>query len=218
VKGIIGMNFGIIGSGAVGQTIGTKLIELGHPVKIGSRDPAKLQEWQNKGGSGASTGSFAEAAEFGEIIFNCTLGTGAIEAVTLAGEANLNGKILVDTSNPLDFSKGFPPSLTVCNTDSLGEQIQRIFPNVRLVKALNTMTANLMVDPALVPGDHDAFICGNDATAKETVKQILEQFGWKSIIDLGDISAARTTEMLMPFWLRLYGAFQSPIFNYKIVR
>jgi predicted dinucleotide-binding enzyme len=131
----------------------------------------------------------------------------------------LNGKILVDTSNPLDFSKGMPPSLTVCNTDSLGEQIQRAFPQVKVVKTLNTVNAFLMVNPALVPGDHDLFVNGNDPEAKATVTGILKDwFGWKSVLDMGDISTARATEMLMPFWVRMWGVLQTPMFNYKIVK
>jgi len=131
----------------------------------------------------------------------------------------MKGKVLMDISNPLDFSKGFPPTLSVCNTDSTGEQLQNTFPDVKVVKTLNTMTCNVMVNPSLVPGDHDVFVGGNDNNAKEKVKDFLsKEFGWKSIIDLGDITTSRAVEMMMPVWLRLYGVFKSPNFNYKIVR
>jgi hypothetical protein len=167
----------------------------------------------------ARLGSFAEAAGFGEIIFNCTSGGASLEALKMAGESNLNGKVLIDIANPLDFSKGMPPTLSVCNTDSLGEQIQRAFPQVRVVKSLNTMNANVMVNPSLLAGDHDVFVSGNDATAKAQVTDILKSwFGWKSVIDLGDITTARGVEMTLPIWLSLFGALQTPLFNFKIVK
>lgn len=133
------MRIGVLGSGMVGKTIGTKLIELGHDVMMGTRDSGKLREWLAKVGNKARVGSFAEAAAHGEVVFNCTSGTGSIEALKMASEKNLNGKVLVDVSNPLDFSKGMPPTLSVCNTESLAEQIQRAFPGARVVKTLNTV-------------------------------------------------------------------------------
>jgi predicted dinucleotide-binding enzyme len=215
------MKIGILGTGMVGKSIGTKLVQLGHIVKMGSRnaDNAKGAEWVKASGPSASQGTFADAAAFGEILFNCTSGMASLEALKLAGESNMNGKVLIDVSNPLDFSKGMPPSLTVCNTDSLGEQIQRAFPQVKVVKTLNTVSCNLMVNPALVPGSHDLFVSGNDAAAKARVTEILKEwFGWKTVIDLGDITTARGAEMILPLWVRLMGAFQSPNFNFKIVR
>jgi hypothetical protein len=204
----------------VGATLGSKLIELGHDVRMGSRltNNEKAVEWVKSHGSMASQGTFDEAARFGEIVFNCTAGTASLAALNAAGASNLKGKVLVDVANPLDFSKGMPPTLTICNTDSLGEQIQRTFPSVKVVKALNTMRCTLMVEPSLVSGDHDVFVCGNDAQAKDTVNEILKSFGWKSIVDLGDITAARGTEMVLPLWLRLMGLFQSPNFNFRVVR
>ena len=173
-----------------------------------------------KNGTHASQGTFANAASFGEIVFNCTHGVASLEALNLAGTHNLKNKILIDIANALDFSQGMPPSLVVCNTDSLGEQIQRAFPDTKVIKTLNTMNCSLMVNPDLVAnGDHDIFISGNDVEAKTAVTKILRDwFGWKSIIDLGDITNARATEMLLPIWVRLYGKFQSPNFNFKIVR
>jgi len=224
------MKIGILGSGVVGQTIGAKLVERGEDVALGTRSPDKLgdkrgmgaplADWLQKVGRGARIVTFAEAARHGEIVINATSGTGALEALTLAGERNLDGKILIDISNPLDFSRGMPPSLTVCNTDSLGEQIQRAFPTVKVVKTLNTTTALVMVDPALVAGaDHDLFVSGNDAAAKARVTELLQRwFGWRRIIDLGDITTARGTEMLLPIWIRLWGALGTPMFNFKIAR
>ena len=214
------MKIGILGTGMVGATLGTKLIQVGHEVRMGSRsaDNENAAEWVKGNGQKASQGTFDDTAKFGEVIFNCTAGTASLAVLTAAGASNLKGKVLVDVANPLDFSKGMPPTQTVCNNDSLGEQIQRTFPSVKVVKALNTMRCTLMVEPALVKGEHDVFVCGNDSQAKDKVKEILKSFGWKSIIDLGDITAARGTEMVLPLWLRLMGLFQSPDFNFKIAR
>ncbi|HEV8631159.1 MAG TPA: NADP oxidoreductase, partial [Thermoanaerobaculia bacterium] len=132
---------------------------------------------------------------------------------------NLEGKVLVDVANPLDFSRGFPPTLSVCNTDSLGEQLQRALPQARVIKALNTMWAGIMVDPRRLPGRHLVFLAGNDAAAKATVRQLLAGFGWREdeLVDLGDITAARATEMLLPIWLRLYGLRGDGAFNLSLV-
>jgi predicted dinucleotide-binding enzyme len=214
------MKIAVFGTGMVGNTIATKLAKLGHEVKMGSRAAgnAKAVEWAQANGAKASQGSFAEAAAFGELAFNCTLGAGALEAVQ-AAKKELAGKILVDLSNPLDFSKGMPPSLFVCSTDSLGEQIQRALPETKVVKALNTVNCNLMVDASLVKGDHDMFMSGNDAGAKGQVKEILTGwFGWKNVVDLGDLTAARAQEALLLLWVRLYGALQTPNFNVHIAR
>ncbi|MGD1005959.1 MAG: NAD(P)-binding domain-containing protein [Ignavibacteriaceae bacterium] len=215
------MEIGILGTGMVGQTIGSKLVQLGHIVKMGSRtaNNEKAIDWVKSNGPNASCGTFEDAASFGEILFNCTAGNASINALKLANENNFNGKILLDIANTLDFSKGMPPMLSVCNDDSLGEQIQRTFPQLKVIKTLNTMNCKLMVDPSLVNGDHDIFVSGNDLAAKEKVKSILaDWFGWKSIIDLGDISAARGMEMLLPIWIRLMGIFKTPNFNFKIAR
>jgi hypothetical protein len=216
------MKIGIIGTGVVGNAIGTKLVQLGHEVKMGSRtaNNEKAVSWVKAAGGKASQGTFAEAAAFGEIVFNCTKGEISLEALKMAGADNLAGKVLVDVSNPLDFSKGMPPFLTpsLCNTNSLGEEIQKTFPGAKVVKALNTMSCNLMVNPKLVAGDHDVIICGNDITAKVKVADMLQTFGWKEVLDLGDITAARGTEMLLPIWVRLMMKYQSPNFNFKIVK
>ncbi len=214
------MRIGVLGTGDVGRRLGSKLVSLGHEVKMGSRTAgnAKAAEWTKANGPKASAGTFAEAAKFGEVVFNCTAGAVSLEALKQAGAKNLGGKALVDVANPLDFSKGMPPTLTVCNTDSLGEQIQRAFPDAKVVKALNTMGNEVMVNPGLVPGEHEVFVCGNDPQAKAKVIEILRAFGWKSPIDLGDITAARGTEMVLPLWVRLMVTLKIRNFNFKIAR
>lgn len=213
------MKYGVIGTGMVGLAISNRLAELGHEVMIGTRDVSKSGDKLKAKHEAVKVGTFAEAAAFGEVLFNATSGAVSIEALKMAGEANLNGKALVDISNPLDFSKGMPPSLFVSNTDSLGEQIQRTFPQLKVVKALNTVTAPIMVDAKQVAGgDHDLFICGDDVIAKETVINVLRMFGWMNIHDLGDISNARATEAVLPIWVRLYGKLGTPMFNFKVVR
>lgn len=216
------MKIAVLGTGTVGNTIGSRLIELGHAVMMGSRtaDNEKVKAFVDKHGRYASAGTFADAAAFGEIIFNCTAGVASIEALTMAGGNNMNGKIIVDLANPLDFSHGAPPSLSVVNTGSLGEEIQKAFPQSKVVKTLNTMWCGIMVNPALVNnGDHNVFLCSNYEDAKEEVRKILLSFGWKveNIIDLGDLTAARGTEMYLPLWLRIYGAKKAGVFNIKVV-
>lgn len=215
------MNIAVFGTGMVGTTIGAKLIGLGHNVRMGSRTATneKALAWVAANGANASNGTFADAAEFGEIIFNCTNGAGALDALHAAGVANLNGKVLIDITNPLDFSKGMPPTLLVANTDSLGESIQRAFPDTKVVKTLNTVTCSVMVDPSLLSGEHDMMLCGNDAGAKATVKDILMNwFGWKIVHDLGDLTAARPMEAYVIYWVRFMGTLGTPNFNIHIVK
>jgi predicted dinucleotide-binding enzyme len=215
------MKIAVLGSGMVGQTIGSKLVELGHEVRMGSRMATneKASEWAKKAGSKSSHGTFEDAAAFGAIVFNCTNGIGTLDALRMAGAKNLAGKVLIDVSNPLDFSKGFPPTLSVCNTDSLAEQIQREFPEAKVVKTLNTVNCVLMVNPSQLAGDHDIFMSGNDADAKAQVEDILKNwFGWRVVIDLGDITTARGTEQILPIWVRLMALWKSPQFNFHIVK
>jgi 8-hydroxy-5-deazaflavin:NADPH oxidoreductase len=219
-KGEERMKIGVLGTGMVGATIATKLIELGQEVMMGSRNAGseKAVTWAQAKGANASQGAYAHAARFGEILFNCTQGTASVEALQSSGADNLKGKILIDVANPLDFSHGAPPTLSICNTDSLGELIQRTFPETKVVKTLNTVNCEVMVNPALVPGDHDIFVCSNDAGAKARVAELLKQwFGWRSVIDLGGISAARATEQMMPIWLQLYGVLGVLHFNFRVV-
>lgn len=213
------MQIGILGSGVTGQTIGSKLVQLGHEVMIGSRDEANPSSvtWANDAGQHALYGTFMNAAAFGEIIFNCTLGMASLNALQMAGAENLKGKILVDTANPIDRSTDVW-TLTVCNTDSLGEQIQRAFPESRVVKTLNTVNSNVLVDPAKLQEMTDVFVSGNDIEAKATVVRILRDwFGWRKIIDLGDITTARGVEMYVLLWHNLRNAVSSQRFNIKVV-
>jgi predicted dinucleotide-binding enzyme len=219
------MKNGVLGTGVVGQTIGKKLAELGHEVRMGARQAGndKAAAWakaMTSAGAKASHGTFADAAAFGEVLWNCTNGVGSLEALRAAGADNLRGKLLIDITNPLDVSKGMPPSLAVCNTDSLGEQIQRAFPDALVVKTLNTINCSVMVNPGKVAGgDHTAFLSGNDPSAKARVREILTGwFGWKHLIDLGDITTARGPEGYLLLWIRLWGAQQTGDFNVKVVR
>ena len=213
------MKYGVFGTGMVGLAIANRLAELGHGVMIGTREPSKSGDKFKSSNAAVKVGTFSESAAFGDILFNATNGAGSLEALQLAGEGNLNGKVLVDISVPLDFSGGMPPFLFLSNTDSLGEQIQRTFPKVKVVKSLNTVTAAVMVNPRNVAdGEHHVFVSGNDAGAKETVSGILKEFGWTHILDLGDITTARGTEMYLPLWLRLWGALGTGMFNIRIVK
>jgi hypothetical protein len=214
------MRYAVLGTGMVGRTLASKLAELGHEVRMGSRDASNeaASEWAAGAGEGATNGDFADAAAFGEVVLNATAGVASLDALRAAGPDNLAGKVLIDVANPLDFSQGMPPRLSVCNDDSLGEQIQRELPDARVVKALNTVNASVMVEPAKVPGDHSIFVCGDDAGAKGEVTALLHEFGWPegSVVDLGGIDAARGMEMYLPLWLRLFGAAGTPNVNVQL--
>ncbi len=212
------MKMGVLGSGMVAQGLSARLAELGHNVVIGTRDADKLRGWQSSNQK-VLIGSFAETAAHGDMLFNATNGAGSLNALMMAGEANLMDKVLVDVSNPLDLSIGFPPSLTIFGTDSLAEQIQRAFPMTRVVKTLNTVTARVMTHPLEVAnGDHYAFISSDDAEAKAQVTALLQSFGWIHIFDLGDLSTARGTEAYLLLWVRLYGAMNTGMINIKIMK
>jgi predicted dinucleotide-binding enzyme len=226
------MRIGIFGTGMVGQALASRLADLGHEIMIGTRDvSAALARTKpdNYGNPGfgpwhaqhprIKVGTLPETSAHGEILVNATAGGASLEVLRQAGADALSGRVLIDVANPLDFSKGMPPTLSVCNADSLGEQIQRSFPALRVVKALNTTNASVMANPTAVGGgDHTLFICGNDAEAKAKVTVLVRSFGWRDVVDVGDITAARGTEMLLPLWIRLFGAFKTPLFNFKIVR
>jgi predicted dinucleotide-binding enzyme len=217
------MKIAVLGTGMVGEAIGSKLVSLGHQVMMGSRKAGneKAVNWTKTAGKNASQGSFSDAAKFGELVFNCTKGEHAVEVVKLAGAANLKGKIVVDISNPLDFSKGMPPTLSICNDNSLAEEIQKAIPESHVVKTLNTLSAPIMVNPGIVNGgNHHIFVSGNDSQSKIKVREILQSFGWKNdhIIDLGDISTARGTEQLLPIWIRIMGTLNTPMFQFQIVK
>ena len=227
------MRIAVLGTGIVGQTIAEKLASLDHDVMIGTRDPAEalarttsenawvppFGDWHTNH-EDVTVGTFAEAAGDGELVINATNGGASLEALGAAGAENLDGKILIDIGNPLDYSQGMPPSLLVVNTDSLGEQIQNAYPGARVVKSLNTVTARVMVEPGEVDGgNHTMFVAGNDPAAKAEVARILQEwFGWKDVVDLGDITGARAMEMYLPLWLRLLGTLSIPMFNVQVVR
>ncbi len=213
------MKIGVLGTGMVGTTLASKLAALGHDVKLGAReaDNPKAAAWASKAGKGASQGAFADAAKFGEIVFSCTLGTAALDALRAAGKDNLKGKVLVDVSNPLEFVGG-AARLTTPPGVSLGEQVQKEFPEAKVVKALNTVNANIMVAPERAGGESDLFIAGNDAGAKEKVSALLRDFGWKRIHDLGGIAAARGTEAYLLFWLAVSAALKNYDFNVRVVK
>jgi len=222
------MKIGIIGSGVVAQTLGTKLIELGHDVVLGTRDPAKLDEKKNMAGTlrewiaktkKGKVATFQEAAAHGDLLFNVTNGQSSIEALKLAAADKVGTKVLIDTSNELDFSKGMPPGALASQSNCLGERIQAAFPNLKVVKSLNTIGAPVMVAPqALAGGEHTVFVSGNDTPAKAATAELLKSFGWKDVLDLGDISSARGPEMYMAMWLRLWGATGTGMLNVKVVR
>ncbi|WP_055529611.1 NADPH-dependent F420 reductase [Streptomyces graminilatus] len=225
------MRYAVLGTGVVGRTIAGKLTSLGHEVAVGTRDPqatlARIEpdgygnppysQWQAEHPQ-VRLETFADAAAHCEVVVNTTAGLRSLDVLHSAGAANLAGKLVIDIANPLDFSRGMPPSLDPVDTDSLGERIQRAFPDAKVVKTLNTMNAKIMVDPARVPGAHTVFVSGDDAGAKEAVTELLASFGWPTgdIIDLGDITTARGAEMLLPIWLRLYGALGNADFNFHI--
>jgi predicted dinucleotide-binding enzyme len=211
------MKIGVLGTGVAGETLGSKLAALGHDVMLGARSNTNEKAASWAAAHKSKAGDFADAAAHGEVIFNCTKGDGSLAALKQAGTANLGDKVLVDVANPLVFSDG-QLSLSIVNTDSLAETIQRTFPSAKVVKALNTMNASVMVDPARVPGDHAVLICGNDAGAKATVSGLLESFGWRDIIDLGDLTAARGMEMILPVWLKLMRKLGNAEFNFAIAR
>jgi 8-hydroxy-5-deazaflavin:NADPH oxidoreductase len=197
------MRVGILGAGQVGQTLAAKLRELGHDVTIGTRSPRD------------DAVSFADAAAGAELVINATGGTVSLEALAAAGAENLAGKVLIDVSNPLDASQGFPPRVAIGNDDSVGERIQQAYPETRVVKALNTVNVQVMVDPGSVPGDHVLFVAGNDDAAKAQVVALLGSFGWPAnrVVDLGDITGARAMEQYLVLWLRLLGQLGNARFN-----
>jgi 8-hydroxy-5-deazaflavin:NADPH oxidoreductase len=226
------MKIGVIGTGFVGQMLSEKLSKTGNDVMIGTRDIDSLmsrddkdylgrppfREW-SKSHPDIKVGLFKDAASLGEVIVNAANGAGTMDALNSAGKENLSGKVILDVSNPLDFSKGMPPSFLISNTDSLGELIQRTFPDAKVVKSLNTMNGYIMVNPSFIPGDHNVFTSGNDEEAKTVVKDILKSFGWKeeNMIDLGDITTSRGTEQMVALWVRVMGALNTPMFNFNIV-
>lgn len=226
------MKVGVLGTGIVGRTLAAKLSSLRYEVIIGTRDVEVLlartepdqmgnepfRDWSRAQGDSVSVSTFADATNGAEMVINATAGSASLAALKLAGAESLGDKIVVDIANPLDFSRGFPPSLSIVNTDSLAEQIQRAFPRTKVVKTLNTVTARVMVEPREIEnGNHHIFVSGDDEGAKGKVTDLLESLGWKHVVDLGGISSARATEMYLPLWLSLMGVFDTPMFNIRLV-
>jgi len=212
------MKIGVLGTGSAGQTVASKLVEMGHDVMMGARaaDNEKVLGFASR--TGGKAGTFADAAAHGDMVINCTRGDTSLAMLSALG-SQLRGKILIDAANPLDFSQGFPPHLTVSNTDSLAEQIQRALPGTFVVKSLNTVNAAVMIEPTRVPGHHTVFVSGNDQKAKGRVMDFLRSLGWQSIIDLGDITSARAAEQLLPLWVRLYAALgNNALFNIAVMK
>lgn len=225
------MKITVLGTGVVGQTVASRLMKLGHTLTMGTRNPEvtknrtepsqitgmSFSDW-HKEHKAVSLKSLPESAKDADLIINATSGNASVEVLEKVGKQNLKGKVLLDIANPLDFSNGMPPSLFISNTGSLGEQIQKEFPDLMVVKSLNTMNAFIMVHPETIPGNHNVFVSGNDVGAKDMIVKLLKSFGWKqeNIIDLGDITTSRGTEMLLPIWLRLWAALGHANFNFYI--
>lgn len=214
------MKIAVLGTGEVGRRLATKLVSLGHDVTLGSRtaDNADATRWAAE--NSARHGTFADAASSAELVVNATGGLVSLAALQAAGADNLRGKVLVDVSNGLDFSQGFPPSVVTPDGRSIAEQLQAAFPETRVVKTLNTMNNQVMVEPSRIPGHHNVFLSGDDADAKAQVSALLESFGWtpEQILDLGDLSSARGTELVLPLWLRLMGTLGTGDFNFAVVK
>lgn len=218
------MKIAVVGTGMVGRSLAGRLGELGHDVAMGTRDPARTRGRGDEAAAWVAAhpevalASFETSADDAEIVVNASGGLVALEVLTLVGAGNLAGKVLIDISNPLDFSAGFPPTLSVKDTDSLGEQIQRAFPEARVVKTLNTLNADLMTHPQTLGESTSVFVSGDDAAAKAVVTELLLSFGHTDVIDLGGIETARGAEMYLPLWLRTMGALGTASFNIKVVR
>ena len=222
------MRIGILGTGMVGRALAQGFVRTGHDVSVGTRDVHATMARDLPGGSSfaawlgqnpaVALADLPSTAAAAEVVVNATNGGGTLEALRAAGAENLVGKVLLDVANPLDFSAGFPPTLTIKDTDSLGELVQRSFPDARVVKTLNTMNASLMVRPDLLAEPTTVFVSGDDAGAKAVATGLLRELGWQDVMDLGDITTARGPEMWLPLWLRIMGAVGSPSFNLRVVR
>jgi 8-hydroxy-5-deazaflavin:NADPH oxidoreductase len=213
------MRIAVIGTGVVGRTLAQAFQRAGHDVAVGTRDPDETSgrdEWR---GLDVSLQPLATVAGDADVVVNATNGGASLAALGEVGTDHLAGKVIMDVSNPLDFSQGFPPTLSVKDTDSLAEQIQRAFPDARVVKALNTLNASVMVDPgSLGDGDTTVFAASDDAEARQVVVDLMRELGWVDIIEFDELSNARGLEMWLPLWVRLMGPLGTPTFNLKLVR
>ena len=205
----------MIGSGVVGRTLAPAFRRIGHEVVVGTRDPEQTAGREEWAGLDLALGTFAEVGSGADLVVNATTGTVSLAALA---DVDLAGKVVLDVSNPLDFSGGFPPTLTVKDTDSLAEQIQRAHPEARVVKSLNTVTASVMVDPGSLPETSTVFVAGDDPLARETVRELLGELGWVDIVEFPTLDAARGLEMWLPLWVRLMGALGTAEFNLRLVR
>jgi predicted dinucleotide-binding enzyme len=209
------MRIAVIGSGSVGRTLAPAFQRLGHDVVVGTRDPGATAQREEWAGSDVPLVAFADAADGADLVVNATGGMVSLEALS---QVDLAGKVLLDVSNPLDFSGGFPPTLSVKDTDSLAEQIQRAHPQARVVKALNTVNAGVMVHPGSLPEATTIFVAGDDPHAREAVRELLAELGWVDIVEFASLEAARGLEMWLPLWVRLMATLGTPDFNVRLVR
>ena len=209
------MQIAILGTGAVGPALGKALSAAGHQVTIGTRDPEQTKAREQWAEVDLPLAAYQDLGA--DIFINATNGSGSLPALQAVGDA-LNGKVLIDASNPLDFSQGFPPSLFISNTDSLAEQLQREFPEARVVKMFNTMANQVMINPGGLADDTTIFVAGNDADARRSAASIAADLGWTDVFDLGDLTAARGLEMYLPLWVRIFAQLGRPEFNIKLVR
>ena len=212
------MRIAVLGTGMVGRTLGGGLAGVGHDVVLATRDPDTTRARPEWVGVELPLVRLAEAGEGAELVVNATSGAGSLAALQAVGAEALAGKVVLDLSNALDHSRGFPPSLFVVNTDSLAEQLQRTFPEARIVKAFNTMSVSVMVDPSVAGGESTVFVAGNDPDARTTVAALAADLGWHDVLDLGDLTAARALEMYLPLWLRLFRTVGTLMLNIKVVR
>ena len=209
------MQIAILGTGAVGPALAKALSAAGHQVTIGTRDPEQTKAREQWAEVDLPLAAYQDLDA--DIFINATNGSGSLPALQAVGDA-LNGKVLIDASNPLDFSQGFPPSLFVSNTDSLAEQLQREFPDARVVKMFNTMANQVMINPGGLADDTTIFVASNDADARRSAASIAADLGWTDVFDLGDLTAARGLEMYLPLWVRIFAQLGRPEFNIKLVR
>ena len=216
------LKYAVLGTGMVGNTLATKLASLGHEVRMGARTAhnEKAAAWAAENGELAGHGTFDDVARWADRVIFAVNGASILEVADAVTNSAVSGKTVIDVTNPLDTSNGMPPTLIaeLSNTTSAGEALQARLPEAKVVKTLNTMNHLIMVDPARIPGQHDVFLCGDDEAAKADVLTMLDEFGWTNPIDLGPLVAARGTEGLMPFWLRMWGVVGNADFNYRIVR
>ncbi len=210
---------GVLGSGEVGRRLAAGFRSRGHDVMIGSRDPGKpeLREWLSGDGAGIQAGTFAQAAAHGELLVLAVLGNAAEEAIADAGADNFSGKVVIDAMNPLDFSGGFPPKLSVTGEDSLGERVQRALPDANVVKAFNTIGSPYFVNPKFSAGDPTMLIAGDDERAKRTVGDVLADLGWSDTVDIGGIEGSRELEAICIAWVKIGGARGSWDHGFKLL-